>query len=85
MQNFKQIFLDPRQQALEQIKEKGKSEQIVYAKQVCKDYERLLQFEKGESPRIKEKEEDFSETDVKKHFEEAIKLLEKKRVAKKET
>ena len=44
MQNFKQIFLDPRQQVLEQIKEKAKSEQVVYAKQVCKEYERLLQF-----------------------------------------
>ena len=38
MQNFKQIFLDPRQQVLEQIKEKAKSEQVVYAKQVCKEY-----------------------------------------------
>lgn len=44
MQNFKQIFLEPRQQVLTQIQEKSKSEQIVYAKQVCKDYERLLQF-----------------------------------------
>lgn len=44
MQNFKQIFIDPRQQVLTQIQEKSKSEQIVMAKQVCKDYERLLQF-----------------------------------------
>ena len=38
MQNFKQIFLEPRQQVLTQIQEKSKSEQIVYAKQVCQDY-----------------------------------------------
>jgi hypothetical protein len=44
MQNFKQIFLEPRQQVLTLIQEKSKSEQVVYAKQVRKDYERLLQF-----------------------------------------
>ena len=44
MQNFKQIFLDPRQQVLTQIQDQSKNEQIVMAKQVCKDYERLLQF-----------------------------------------
>ena len=38
MQNFKQIFLDPRQNVLTQIQDKSKSEQIVMAKQVCKDY-----------------------------------------------
>ena len=44
LQNFKQIFLDPRQQVLSQIQDKAKSEEIVMAKQVCKDYEKLLQF-----------------------------------------
>lgn len=48
----------------------------MFAKQVCKDYERLLQFEKGPgaSPN-KEKVEEVQETEVRKHYDECIELL----------
>jgi hypothetical protein len=61
---------------LSNIQEKGKSQQIVMAKQVCKDYERLLQFEKGNSP-SKEKEEPLHDQEIKQHFQEAIELLQR--------
>ena len=56
---------------------------MVYAKQVCKDYERLLQFEKGDSPKIKDKDDEVKDSDMRKHFDEAIQLLEKKKAPSK--
>jgi len=38
MQNFKQIFLEPRQLKLNKIQEESKSDKKEMAKQVYKDY-----------------------------------------------
>lgn len=77
MQNFKQIFIDPRTQVLSQIQENAKNEGIVMAKQVCRDYERLLQFERGPQSNSPGKDrEEINDHEVGRHFQEAIELLQ---------
>lgn len=77
MQNFKQIFIDPRTQVLSQIQENAKNEGIVMAKQVCKDYERLLQFERGPQSNSPGKDrEEINDHEIGRHFQEAIELLQ---------